>query len=87
MDTLRNTRFGPRLPASFADHFGGIKMALITRNHEDLHEKAMRENAVAATAELRALLEYLAMMCDVELPDNSAAEEEEEEEEEDEDDE
>lgn len=56
---------------------------LITRNREDLNEKALRENAVAATEELRALLEYIAMMCDVELPDNSAAEEEEEEEDED----
>lgn len=55
-------------------------MALLTRNREDLHEKAMRENAVAASEELRALLEYVMMMCDIDLPDNSEDEDEEEEE-------
>lgn len=54
-------------------------MALITRNHEDLHEKALRENAVAAADELRALLEYVMMMCDIELPVESEDEDEEEE--------
>ena len=57
-------------------------MALLTRNREDLHEKAMRENAVAASEELRALLEYVMMMCDIDLPDNSEDEDEDEEEEE-----
>lgn len=41
---------------------------LIKKNKMDLNEKAMLENAQAENAKNEALIEYVAMMSDVELP-------------------
>ena len=45
-------------------------MALLIRNKMDLHEKALYENAVAQAEQNRALLEYIMMMADIELPED-----------------
>ena len=48
--------------------YGGMKMALITKNKMDLHEKAMLENAEADNAKNAANIDYIAMMADIEIP-------------------
>lgn len=55
-------------------------MALVTKNKQDLHEKAMSEYAAATADELRALLEYVMMMADIELPTDGGEEDEKEDE-------
>lgn len=43
-------------------------MALLIRNKMDLHDKAMFENAQADNIKNKAIIDYIAMMVDVEIP-------------------
>lgn len=52
---------------------GMMIMALVKKNKTDLNEKALIENAIAKAEKNEALLEYIAIMADIDL------EEEEEE--------
>ena len=41
---------------------------VLVKNHLNLADRADLENATADTVNLKALVDYLAMMCDVEIP-------------------
>ena len=51
-------------------------MGLITRLRGTLAEKAKLENAVAKADQLEAKLQYVAMMCDVDIDEDDSEEDE-----------
>ena len=51
-------------------------MPLIKRNKEDLNTAALREYAQALAEKNAALIEFLAIMCDVDIPEEEVSDNE-----------
>ena len=49
-------------------------MALIKRNKMDLHDKALLENTEANVEKNAAMIEYIAMMADIDIWEDGGAE-------------